>query len=97
MIAAEGTPEGFRPASPEGSLREVWELLSLGTPASSSDKRKGPLIFRSAGLCCNPEDLSNLLHLARQHIVNQRLIRHLPFCCNGPSASEAPWDRDGWR
>ena len=29
MIAAEGIPEGFRPASPEGSLREVWELLSL--------------------------------------------------------------------
>src|SRR6266850_5827599 len=50
MIAAEGIPEGFRPASPEGSLREVWEPLSLGTPASSSDKRKGPLIFRSAGL-----------------------------------------------
>ena len=54
MIAAEGIPEGFRPASPEGSLREVWEPLSLGTPASLSDKRKGPLIFRPAGLCCNP-------------------------------------------
>ena len=45
MIAVEGIPEGFRPASPEGSLREVWEQLSLGTPASSSDKTNGPLIF----------------------------------------------------
>jgi hypothetical protein len=88
MIAAEGFPEGLRPTSPEGSFREVWEQLSLGTPASSSDKRKGPLIFRPAGLSCNPADLANLLHLVRQHVVNQRLIWHLPFCCNGPQPAK---------
>jgi hypothetical protein len=72
MIAAEEIPEGFRPTSPEGSLREVWEQLSLGTPASSSDKRKGPLIFQSAGLCCNPAEVQTELGRAGDSLSSYR-------------------------
>ena len=81
MIAAEGIPEGFRPASPEGSLREVWEQLSLGTPASSSDKTNGPLIFRSAGLCCNPEEVQTELARAGDYLspCRDRRRRIKPF------------------
>src|SRR5687767_2768803 len=56
MIAADGIPEGFRPPSPKGSLRKVWEQMSLGTP-DPNQKRKGPLISRPAGLCCNPAEV----------------------------------------
>jgi hypothetical protein len=90
MIAAEGIPEGFRPASPEGSLREVWEPLNLGTPASPSDKRKGPLIFRPAGLCCNPAEVQTKLaraaafdHLAADKYFATSRLNKVGFAAGG--------------
>ena len=89
MIAAEGIPEGLRPTSPEGSFREVWEQLSLGTPASSSDKRKGPLILRPAGLCCNPAEVQPKLARAGDYLspCHDQRRRIKPFDCL-PDAAE---------